>query len=130
LAKLLGAVDHRGRPVVRVAVVGREDEVLATIDTGFNGEVMIVAGDAVAVGVAMRDGGRRVELGHGESVDVRTGRLRLRWLNLEQEVSVLIGERREPSREGEPIMLIGTRLLSPHLLLVDFGSGTVEIETQ
>ena len=113
-----------------MAVAGCEDEVLATIDTGFNGQVMVVAGDAASVGVHLRDGGERVELGHGESVNVRTGRLRIRWLDVEREVNVLVGERREASREGEPMMLIGTRLLSPHLLLVDFGTNTVEIETQ
>ena len=57
MAKLVGSVDHRGRPVVRVAVAGCEDEVLATIDTGFNGQVMVVAGDAASVGVHLRDGG-------------------------------------------------------------------------
>ena len=130
MAKLLGAVDQRGRPVVRITVLGHEDEILATIDTGFNGEVMIVEGDAAAVGVRMREDGERVELGHGESVNVRLGRLRIRWLDTEREVSVFVGARREPSREGEPIMLIGTRLLSPHLLFIDFEEKTVEIETQ
>ena len=28
------------------------------------------------------------------------------------------------------VLLIGTRLLRPHLLLIDFASDTVEIETQ
>ena len=130
MAKLVGAVDDRGRPVVRVAVVGRDDEALAIVDTGFNGEVMLVEGDAPAVGVVWRDEGESVELGHGESVNVRLGRLRIRWLDRERDVSVLVGERREPTRAGEPVMLIGTQLLSPHLLLVDFEARTVEIETQ
>lgn len=130
LAKLLGSVDDRGRPVVRITVVGRDDDVLATIDTGFNGEVMIVEGDVAAVGVIARREGRRVELGHGESVTVRSGRLRIGWLGHDREVSVLVGERREASRIGDPILLIGTRLLSPHLLFIDFDARTVEIETQ
>lgn len=130
MAKLIGHVDDRGRPVARVTVFGREDDVLATIDTGFNGEVMLVEGDAALLGVVIHEEGERVELGHGENVNVRLGRLRIRWLDQDRVVSALIARRREASREGEPVMLIGTELLSPHLLFVDFDKRTVEIETQ
>ena len=60
--------------VVRIAVVGRDDDFLATIDTGFDGEVIIVEGDVAMIGVTLRGEARRVELGHGESVTVRSGR--------------------------------------------------------
>ena len=130
LSKLVGAVDNLGRPVVRVAIVGRDDEILGTIDTGFNGEVMLAAGDAGALGVFVSEDAEDVEPGHGEMVDVRVGRLRLKWLDVERDVVVLVSDRETLTREGNPILLIGTRLLKPHLLLIDFAQGTVEIETQ
>jgi hypothetical protein len=30
----------------------------------------------------------------------------------------------------EPVMLIGTALLNPHLVLLDFAAGTIEIESE
>lgn len=130
LAKLIGSVDHLGRPVVRVAIAGRDDEALGTVDTGFNLEVMMTAGDARVLGVTLLEDAEDVELGHGERVLVRLGRLRLNWLGSERDVTVLVGERTRPSREGDPVLLIGTRLLKPHLLLIDFEQGTVEIDAQ
>ena len=44
------------------------------------------------------------ELGHGERVNLIRGRLRIRWLGEEREVIVLVSGRKEPTREGEPIM--------------------------
>ena len=130
LPKAFGSVDVRGRPLVRVALVGRDEDVLATIDTGFHGQAMMNMGDAVLLGVTILEGSRDVELGHGHSVEVKVGRMRVRWLELEQDVSVLISDREMPTRDGDPVLLMGTRLLAPHLLLTDFASGTVEIETQ
>ena len=129
LPKLVGSVDDIGRPVVRVAVVGRDDEMLATIDTGFNGELLMGMGDAALLGVGQRTQGDSVELGHGVSVAVEVGRLRIVWLDAEREVTVLITDRLQPVANG-PVALVGTALLTPHLLLIDFAQGTVEIETQ
>ena len=109
--------------------MGRDDEMLVTIDTGFNGELMMGSGDAALFGVNLKEDTERVELGHGRSVFVGLGRLRIRWLDTEREVTVFIHDLREPKRDG-PVALIGTALLKPHLLLIDFEQGTVEIETQ
>ena len=130
LPKLVGSVDHLGRPVVRVAVVGRDDDVLATIDTGFNGELMLAAGDAAAIGVKLLEDAEEVELGDRSAIAIKLGKLRLRWLDTERDVTVFVSPRKDPTREGSPVMLIGTRLLAPHLLLIDFAANTVEIETQ
>ncbi len=129
MSKLIGSVDQLDRPVVRVAIMGRDDDVLATIDTGFNGEVMMAMGDAAILGVTVLEGKRDVELGHSQSVAVHVGRMRILWLEVERDVSVLISDRATSTLDG-PVMLVGTRLLTPHLLLVDFAQGTVEIETQ
>lgn len=129
LPKIFGSVDPLGRPTVRIAVVGREDEVLATIDTGFNGEVMTTAGDAASIGVEILEDSERVELGDGNAIDVRLGRMTIDWLGRQRVVAVFVsGHTRSSS--GGPALLIGTALLRPHLLLIDFGAETVEVETQ
>jgi predicted aspartyl protease len=130
LAKLSGSVDHRLRPLVRLRFVGCEDDVLATVDTGFNGQLMMILGDARRLGVSMHKDAEEVELGHGEKISVQLGTARIAWLERERAVAVLVSQRSEPTRDGEPVVLIGTRLLTPHLLLVDFEARTVEIETQ
>jgi hypothetical protein len=46
-------------------------------------------------------------------------------------VDVFISLETGPARgDDEPIALIGTALLRPHMLLIDFEAGTVEIEGQ
>ena len=129
MPKIIGSVDTLGRPLVRIGVVARDDAALGTVDTGFNGELMMTAGDAAALGVTVLEGSRDVELGHGQSVGVHVGRLRVRWLDAERDAAVLISDRASPTVSG-PVLLIGTKLLKPHLLLIDFASDTVEIETQ
>ena len=39
MAKVIGSVDQRGRPVIRLE--GKTDSVLVIVDTGFNGELMV-----------------------------------------------------------------------------------------
>lgn len=129
MCKIVGSVDHLGRPTIRVAIAGREDSVLGTVDTGFNGEIMMTAGDALHLGLRPRDEAERVELGDGASVKVKLCRMKITWLDREREVVVFVSKRTDASREG-PRLLIGTRLLTPHLLFVDFERRTVEIEPQ
>jgi predicted aspartyl protease len=104
--------------------------VLATIDTGCNGEARMAAGDASALGATLLEDAEGVELGRGRSANVRVGRLRISRPGAEREVAVLVGDREEPSNGEGRVLLIGTRLLSPHLLLIDFGAGTLETETR
>ena len=129
LSKLVGSIDDFGQPLVRVAIVGRDDEMLVTVDTGFNREIMMGSGDALLLVVTMRPEIETVELGHGQSVGVSVGRLRIRWLGAERDATVFVSDRREPKRRG-PIALIGTGLLAPHLLLVDFTTRLLEIDQQ
>jgi predicted aspartyl protease len=128
LPKIVGSVDALRRPVVRVSITGREDEVVATIDTGFNGELMATFGDAIRLGVNVDDSTETVRLGDDTQVDVKVGRIRLSWLGEDRLVTVFISPARAVA--SGPVLLIGTRLLAPHLLFIDFAADTVEIETQ
>ena len=91
---------------------------------------MISAADAPTIGVRISGKTRQVELGDGRSIGLRVGRVVLSWLGAKREIDVFISD--EPSRggEGRPLALIGAGLLAPHLLLVDYGAATVDIETQ
>ena len=130
MAKVSGHIDAIGRPIVSVVSVMTGDPFLATVDTGFNGALLTSIEDAPALGVRFAAQIADVELGDGRSVSLRKGRIVPHWLGARREVDVFISD--EPTRggEGRPVALLGARLLAPHLLLVDYGAMTVEIETQ
>ena len=127
MAKVIGSVDQRRRPVVRVE--GRTDGIPAVVDTGFNGELMLTRPAAHALGVTGVLREADVELGDGSIAHVYEGVATIRWLGEDREVGVLVSDTWLTMGDA-PVGLVGTELLSPHLLLVDFAQGTVEIETQ
>jgi hypothetical protein len=60
---------------------------------------------------------------------VYEARTTIDWLGEQRSVRVLVSSAWR-SGGDDPVGLLGTELLKPHLLLVDFGKDTVEIETQ
>ena len=70
-----------------------------------------------------------VELGDGRTVQVYEGRAAIPWLGEERRVRVLVSDDWVTIGDA-PVGLLGTELLAPHLLLIDFAKRTVEIETQ
>ena len=130
MAKLTGSVDERGRPLVRVNTIGGGDDFSAMVDTGFNGDLMMGMSAALETKVDLNKVVERVELGTGQIEQVRTGTLCIDWLGQRLIVRVLVSFTWPPQRREGPIALIGTRLLRPHLLPIDFDADTLEIETQ
>jgi predicted aspartyl protease len=129
LSKLLGSVDLRGRPVVRIAPIHGEDEFLAIIDTGFNGQLLVSEPDLVKLGPGTTRVSATVEVAGGLIQDVERAHYQIMWMGKPRLVDVFISlDTSLPSASDEPIALIGTALLRPHLLLIDFDVGTVEIE--
>lgn len=128
---LIGSIDLRRRPIVRIDKEGREDGFLALLDTGFNGELLVSQTDAEVLGFARRAGTSTAELAGGQVYELSRGQGEILWLGRKRRVDVLISaEATRPRRDGEPVALVGTRLLAPHMLLIDFLSSTVEIEAQ
>jgi predicted aspartyl protease len=128
---LFGSVDLRGRPVLRIGRVDGGDEFLAVVDTGFNGELLVSEEDIERIGVAVSRVAATVELAGGILHDVVQAKIEIMWMGRSRLVDVFISI--EPTLRkpiDEPIALIGTGLLRPHLLLIDFDAGTVEIEGQ
>lgn len=119
-----------GRPIVSVVSLATGDPFLATIDTGFNGAMITSAFDAPRLGVQLSDQQIEVELGDSRLVALRVGRIKLLWLGQQCEIDILISDEPPRGGEGRPMALIGAELLMPHLLMVDYGAKTVDIEAQ
>jgi hypothetical protein len=53
----------------------------------------------------------------------------LNWLSKERRIELMVGPASTNRRmDDDPIALIGTKLLTSHLLFIDFGTLTLEIE--
>ena len=130
MAKLTGSIDLLGRPLVRVRPVGQADDCLSIVDSGFNGEMMMGMHAALALRVVLFPDAVDVELGTGAIERVLEGKLPIQWLDEIRVAKVLVSFGWPAPRPDAPIALIGTRLLHPHLLRIDFGADTLEIETQ
>ena len=115
---------------MRIEFEDGRDSVLALLDTGFNGELMMSNLDAVRLGVVLQQSKRTVEVAGGRHVDVQRGLLPIRWLGRLRRTEVFVTNAPSPVRPDDPVALLGTKLLTPNLLLVDFQSNTVEVEEQ
>jgi predicted aspartyl protease len=129
----VGGVDQRRRPLVRVKLVGAEDSFLALVDTGFNGNLLLTRTVAIQLGFCLRKDTDVVEFADGRSEAVTAGYGVIEWLGGVRRVEIFASsdpQRPRIPRDGEPVALLGTGLLAPHILLIDFEAGTVEIERQ
>jgi predicted aspartyl protease len=127
MAKVIGSVDARGRPVVRIE--GKHESILVIVDTGFNRHLMTTRATATLLGADPIRRETEVQLGDGRTVRVYETRATIMWLDRERRVRVLVSD--EWTTIGdEPSGLLGTDLLLPHMLRIDFARRTVEIEAQ
>jgi predicted aspartyl protease len=124
-----GSVDGRGRPLLRLSVTGARDDILATIDTGFNGELLVSEIDAMALGIATTGLTENVVLGDGSEIETRKGRAMILWFGIPRSIVVFITAGTEASTRlaDEPVALIGTRLLADDILEINFPAQTVAI---
>jgi hypothetical protein len=69
LSKLIGSVDPRGRPIVRIGQINGADDFLAIIDTGFNGQLMVSYQRLISLSLGRAQPGlaRRLKLLAGRS---------------------------------------------------------------
>ncbi len=129
MSKLTGRIDRMGRPIIRLE--NKYESFLALVDTGFNGQLMVNEIDAQMLGFITLDRGIDVGLATEQSETVSEGIGLIDWMGEEKRIRVLISS---PSgalrRDDDPIAIIGTGLLSPDLLEIDFAKGTVTIESQ
>jgi predicted aspartyl protease len=129
LAKILGSIDGLGRPVIRIHVAG-QDDILAIVDTGFNGSLMLASLEARQKGFIIDELTEIVELGTTARVEVRRASGTINWLGRSTLVDALISDEPQHQRSaGVARALLGTGLLGSCLLLIDFPNKLVEIET-
>ncbi len=127
---MLGSVDARGRPCLRVDLLGARAGFLAVLDTGFNGELMMSGAAAAKCGFSISSVQTRVEVAAGSTAVVNEARGTVVWMGVQRHVEVLVHRQQPPVIADEPVALIGTRLLTPHRLTIDFDAGTVEVAEQ
>ena len=123
-----GSVDLRGRPLIRITVIGFDDELVAMVDTGFNGELLMSEKVAAEWGISPVGLAAKLELGDGSKIFAGRGTVPVFWMGKRRAIAVQI----TPSNKGkkqssEPVALIGTRLLSEDILEINFPAQTVVI---
>ena len=96
---------------------------LCLIDTGFNGEMWLTRADAITFGVDFD--AIYIETGHAVGMrPIETGRgfLRIIWLGHERIVNVVVDldSSHRTVQASEPAALIGTELLDPATLTINF----------
>ena len=131
---LEGAVDQLNRPYVRIDVAGFTDSIIAFIDTGFNGTLIVDEVQADRMGIAVHRGQRLdVRLASQKEESFYFGRGKFSWFHEIREITAFIligsGEQRSEGLKGKENeeVLIGTELLLDCRLEVDFVVRKVRI---
>lgn len=138
MSKLEGHIDDWGRPLVRLLFFGAEDEILAHIDTGFNGHILLnktavdrlpqqVLGKKLFYKVPMR-------LATGGIALADIYEAHIEWCGQNRRVPLHVCEPEQLfapylqySRADAPEALIGTGLLSLTRLEINFPKKSVLI---
>ena len=131
---LEGSVDDRKRPLVRIETPGFTDPLVAFVDTGFNGALLIDERQAARLGFSVaRDSIKPVQLASQRNEDFMVGQGSFIWLGERRTITAYVlieteGERRaRNARKTEEEILIGTDLLSDCRLEIDFPARKVFI---
>jgi predicted aspartyl protease len=132
LSELIGHVDERERPLIRVALPEEGGSFRAVVDTGFNGWLMMESADVAGLGFPLSDIAASVELAEGGRRRLAVAHGEIMWFGRRHRIDVLVSsiERECPIAADEPVALVGTRLLSPHRLEIDFERRLVKIEAR
>jgi predicted aspartyl protease len=123
LSEIIGHVDSRDRPIVSLTLPGQDDSLLVIVDTGFNGQLLIRDNDAARLNCGSARVELTVEMADRRSRVLKRARGSIFWFGRQRNVDVWLSA--EPHRAAlpeEPVGLLGTGLLSPHRLTIDFAS--------
>ena len=120
MKELTGYVNGLGQPRVRVTIIGDREkiEVDAIIDTGFDGDICIPVQLAVRLGLELRSV-TWVELANGEKKRELVFTGSTIFGNAKRDVDIILTESKE--------VLIGTNMLSGHILEINFTDKSVKI---
>jgi len=131
---LEGSVDDLNRPLVRIEMPGFTDPLLAFVDTGFNGTLLIDETQAMRLGFSVtRNSTTPVRLATRRYENFQVGRGSFMWLGERKTITAFVmiepqGERRARNAgKTEEEILIGTELLLDCRLQIDFPARKVLI---
>ena len=131
---LEGSVDDLNRPLVRIEMPGFTDPLVAFVDTGFNGTLLIDETQALRLGFSVtRNSTTPVRLATQRYENFKVGRGSFMWLGERRTITAFVmiepqGERRARNAgKTEEEILIGTELLLDCRLQIDFPARRVLI---
>ena len=129
---IIGWVDDRRRPLINLRV-WRERDVCALVDTGFNGYLLWEAseGDGADFPGELSALYESVEVAGGQ-VLAALASTNIEWFGeagVYSGVETLVALSGKRHRAGDPIVYVGTALLSGATLVVDFLASTLRIES-
>jgi clan AA aspartic protease len=118
-----GTVDDKLRALLPVSVsatvTGQRHDILAWVDTAFNGGLVIPEKQISELGLAKESSAEAI-LADGTLVELETFACCFHWFNKSYETQVI-------SNDGE-VALLGTMLLDGHRLVIDYKTKTVELQ--
>lgn len=131
---LTGSIDDWNRPLVRIEASGFLDPLVAFIDTGFNGAIIVDEAQAARLGFDIaKKWYARVSLASLREERFQLCRGTFPWFGEQLPVTAFVLEesqeqrRARTARKTEEEILIGTELLSDCRLELDFPSRKVLI---
>jgi predicted aspartyl protease len=129
LAEIIGHVDTRDRPIVSLTLPGLDDDLLVIVDTGFNGQLLIYETELSRFNFVPHETTVPVELAGRERRRLSVMRSRITWFGQVRDVDVFVapGGQRRAALPDESVGLLGTALLCPHRLTIDFATRRVVI---
>ena len=133
LEPIEGSVDYLGRPLIRIETPGFPDPLLAFIDTGFNGAIIIDAAQADRLGFKVANIRAPVKLANQHEIEFLLGRGTFPWLGENKLIwAYVLIESPEmrcarTARKTEEKILIGTELLSACRLEIEFPRRKVRV---
>jgi hypothetical protein len=135
LPDMRGSVDDRVRPLIRLRVAEKDDDLLVIIDTAFTGELLLQHAEALQWGVVILDVEASIELGDGSTGRAKQGLVSIDWLGRPMDVTIQVtpaiqARTMPPRREGLPAGLLGTALLKDVVLTIDFPKSEVILRSE
>ena len=118
-----GHVDDMLRALIPISVAASASEegkeILAWVDTAFNGSLVIPRAKIQELGLVQESSAEAV-LADGNTVELETYACRLEWFGSTYETQIVVNDSEYP--------LLGTMLLAGHRLEIDYEKQTVAIQ--
>lgn len=126
MPEMRGRVDGSRQPYLTIDVANGLS-FSGLVDTGFDAKLFIDEPTATRIGARYTGNHECLDVAHGQTITVDIYELEIIWFNvlLRVEALVLPNDPANPALEFRN--LIGTELLSPDTLVIDFGAPVMEI---